>query len=91
MPKLKHLGANFGGVSRAGLVNYLEWQLRRNGPFLDQRPMTIDKQNRINAVLLSIRSEREVRLTSEDWPDIKQMPADAYLYDPKTHTLKETD
>jgi hypothetical protein len=91
MPKPKHQGANFGGVSREGVINQLEWQLRRQRLEFYPDPPPPEKQARIGAILLSIRSEREVRLTAEDWSPIKQMAADAYLYDPKTHTLKETD
>jgi hypothetical protein len=78
-------------VSSEVLINHLAESIRRIRLQFNPDPPPVDKQNRLEALLLSIRSEREVRLTEEDWPDIRKMPADAYLYDPRTHTLKETN
>tara|TARA_R110000764_G_scaffold220631_1_gene308888 strand:- start:237 stop:512 length:276 start_codon:yes stop_codon:yes gene_type:complete len=91
MPKLKRLEPITADVTTEGLVKELTWQLRKNRLLHDPDPAPEARQNQLDALILSIRSEREVRLTRADFPPGLQLDADAYLYDPKTQTMKETD
>jgi hypothetical protein len=91
MPKLKKREPIETGATTEALVKELTWQLRRNRLLHDPHPAPEARQNRLEALILSIRSEREVRLVRGDFPPGLQLDADAYLYDPKTQTLKETD
>jgi hypothetical protein len=91
MPKLKKREPTVGDATTEGLIKELTWQLRKNRLLHDPDPAPPARQNQLEALILSIRSEREVRLTADEYPAIRSLPADAYLYDPRTQTLKETD
>jgi hypothetical protein len=91
MPKLKKREPIVGGATTEALVKELTWQLRKNRLLHDPDPAPEARQNQLEALIFSIRSEREVRLTRADFPPGLQLEADAYLYDPKTQTMKETD
>jgi hypothetical protein len=91
MPKLKKREPMDVNATTEALVKELTWQLRKNRLLHEPEPAPPARQNQLEALILSIRSEREVRLTADEYPAIRELPADAYLYNPKTQTLKETD
>jgi hypothetical protein len=91
MPKLKKREPIETGATTEALVKELTWQLRKNRLLHEPDPAPEARQNQLEALILSIRSEREVRLTRADFPPGLQLVADAYLYNPKTQTMKETD
>ena len=91
MPKLKKREPIVGGTTTEALVKELTWQLRKNRLLHEPDPAPEARQNQLDALILSIRSEREVRLTRADFPPGLHLEADAYLYNPKTQTMKETD
>jgi hypothetical protein len=91
MPKLKKREPIETAATTEALVKELTWQLRKNRLLHDPDPAPEARQNQLEALILSIRSEREVRLTRADFPPGLQLVADAYLYNPKTQTMKETD
>jgi hypothetical protein len=91
MPKLKKREPIDVDSTTGALVKELTWQLRKNRLLHEPEPAPEARQNQLEALILSIRSEREVLLTADEYPAIRAPPADAFLYDPKTQTLKETD
>lgn len=91
MPKLELAEPIVGDVTAKELVKELTWKLRRNRLLHDPYPAPAERQFQLEALILSILSELEVRLTESECSIISEMKADAYLFDPKTQTLKEAN
>ncbi len=89
MSKQQQAEPMVGDVTAEELVKELTWKLRRNRLLHDPYPAPEARQDQLEALILSILSEREVRLTESECSIISEMKADAYLFDPKTQTLKE--
>tara|TARA_B110000483_G_scaffold207695_1_gene252826 strand:- start:456 stop:731 length:276 start_codon:yes stop_codon:yes gene_type:complete len=91
MPKRKKPDPIVGDVITEEVIKGIKWELRRHRIIHEFDSVSPDRQNQLEALILSVESGHEVRLTAKEYRPIYSLPGDAYLYDPKTQRLEETD